>query len=376
MRNVPTIARAVTSTLRSFGRNRPLFTHLTPTHACNLRCTYCYQSTTDDRAMSPTAFVRVIRALHGLGLTTVAFTGGEPLLWPHLTHAVRFCSHMRLFTQVTTNGVLLTPAVVRRLARAGLDYLMLSLDAVHRQPFTRKTVADNPSVLESLRVAANLGMLVSINAVLTRRNVDQVFMLANLCRQTKWPLSIGLMLPPPLAPALHDSDLAFSPERDGDCVAEIVERLTALKHDGCPLIEPIEYYRGIPRYLAGERVWDCAVARRNSIQVGPDGLLYWCAKINQSSGIAAATLTSESHARFVDSSATVLERCNPHCYSNCAFTGSFLRAHPVRSILTHLRLFAWPALCRRLLGRTLSRATLEHLCHTLTGNSELNLTRN
>jgi uncharacterized protein len=94
------------------------------THACNLRCAYCYGGTRRAGTLAPElgrrAIDRAAASVEPHGLLSVGFFGGEPLLAPELMdelaqHARRQAAQhdLRLRLAFTTNGTVDTPAAQR-----------------------------------------------------------------------------------------------------------------------------------------------------------------------------------------------------------------------------------------------------------------------
>lgn len=135
------------------------------THACNLRCTYCYTGTKFQRRM-PTdvgmrAIDRAIASLSAGGTLELAFFGGEPLLEAELIEA--FIAHARSETRrrglelslaMTTNGTITTPVAWAIMTTDGLD-LSISCDGVpHAHDRHRITAAGAPTsavVIDTIR---------------------------------------------------------------------------------------------------------------------------------------------------------------------------------------------------------------------------------
>ncbi len=145
------------------------------TDRCNLRCSYCMPAEgldwlPDEQLLRPEELARLMRiAVTRLGVTSVRFTGGEPLLSRHLEHAVAAAANLRPRPEIslTTNGV----GLARRagaLARAGLDRVNVSLDSVDRKHFAAITRRDRlDDVLAGLAAAERAGLTpVKVNAVL------------------------------------------------------------------------------------------------------------------------------------------------------------------------------------------------------------------
>jgi cyclic pyranopterin phosphate synthase len=148
------------------------------TDRCNLRCTYCMPA--EGLNWLPTQAVltdeEVLRlvtiGVRDLGVRTVRFTGGEPLLRKGLerivagTAALTTWDGERPDIALTTNGLGLDHRI-DGLVAAGLGRLNVSLDSVDPARFAASTRRDRlPDVLTSLRAVDRSGIgTVKINAV-------------------------------------------------------------------------------------------------------------------------------------------------------------------------------------------------------------------
>ena len=145
------------------------------TDLCNLRCTYCMPAEGLDwmpgeQKLHADELIRLLRlAVTRLGITNVRFTGGEPLVVPHLEDVVRATAQLRPRPEITltTNGVGLA-ARAEALAHAGLSRINVSLDTVDPARFKAITRRDRlDDVLAGLRAARAAGLdPVKVNAVL------------------------------------------------------------------------------------------------------------------------------------------------------------------------------------------------------------------
>jgi cyclic pyranopterin phosphate synthase len=145
------------------------------TDRCNLRCNYCMPAEGLDwmpraQMLSADELIRLLRiAVTRLGITTVRFTGGEPLLVPHLEEVVAATASLqpRPEMAMTTNGL----GLQRRagsLAEAGLNRVNVSLDTVDAAHFAAITRRDRlDDVLTGLAAAKQAGLgPIKVNAVL------------------------------------------------------------------------------------------------------------------------------------------------------------------------------------------------------------------
>ena len=145
------------------------------TDRCNLRCTYCMPAEglawlPADEVLTFDELTRLLGlAVTRLGISSIRFTGGEPLLYRRLEDVVAATArlHPRPEIALTTNGVGLA-ARAQALASAGLDRVNVSLDTVDPGHFAAITRRDRlGAVLDGLAAAAAAGLgPVKVNAVL------------------------------------------------------------------------------------------------------------------------------------------------------------------------------------------------------------------
>ena len=117
----------------------PLVLMLALTNACNLSCRHCYrhQSVAFGDELKPAEIFGVLEQFAELceredHRGAVVFSGGEPLLHPHLGLAIRVARSLGLHARVNTSATLATPAVAEALAGWGLEVAQVSLDGADR----------------------------------------------------------------------------------------------------------------------------------------------------------------------------------------------------------------------------------------------------
>jgi len=175
------------------------------TDRCNLRCSYCMPAEGLDwlpsrHLLRPDELARLMHiAVTRLGVTSVRFTGGEPLLARHLEEVIAAAASLRPRPEIslTTNGVGLERRAVA-LAEAGLDRVNISLDSVDPVRFAAITRRDRlADVLAGLVAANDAGLApVKVNAVLdpiTGR--EDVVELLRFCLQHGYQLRVIEQMP-------------------------------------------------------------------------------------------------------------------------------------------------------------------------------------
>ncbi len=178
------------------------------TDRCNLRCTYCMPAEgmtwlpTDD-TLTDDEVVRVVKvAVERLGVTRIRFTGGEPLLRPHLEQIIAGAAELRGAKgrpelALTTNGLGLDKRITR-LAAAGLDRVNISLDSLDPVRYAQLARRDRlHDVLASIRAVAEAGLRpVKINTVIMRGvNEVDIVPLAAFCLERGYELRFIEQMP-------------------------------------------------------------------------------------------------------------------------------------------------------------------------------------
>lgn len=168
-------AGLMTPLIDSFGR---IATDLrvSLTDRCNLRCTYCMPAEgldwlRSDALLTAEEYIRLIGiAVTELGIRSVRFTGGEPLIYKDLERIITAVAALspRPDIALTTNGIGLDRKAAA-LRDAGLDRINVSLDTLDADRFTAITRRDRlTDVLAGLEAASAAGLTpTKINAVLT-----------------------------------------------------------------------------------------------------------------------------------------------------------------------------------------------------------------
>ncbi|MDP8970996.1 MAG: pyrroloquinoline quinone biosynthesis protein PqqE [Actinomycetota bacterium] len=149
-------------------------------YRCPLRCPYCSNPTSIGdtrwrRELTTDEWVRVMREAAALGVLQVGLTGGEPLVRGDLEKIVAAAAAEGLYTTLVTAATTLSAERARRLQAAGLDHVQISVqdtDAASADALAGAKA--HARKLEAARMVRELGLPLTINAVLHRRNLDRV----------------------------------------------------------------------------------------------------------------------------------------------------------------------------------------------------------
>jgi len=136
------------------------------TNACQLRCIFCPRKymTRKRGFMEWKVYKKIIDEINGKSKTVYLHQFGESLLHSDLVEMVKYASKAGLWVSLSTNGLMLNENLSKRLFKAGLSHMFLSLDSM------------NPELLEKLRVGINGKKAIENmeNCIKVRKNMKDV----------------------------------------------------------------------------------------------------------------------------------------------------------------------------------------------------------
>jgi uncharacterized Fe-S cluster-containing radical SAM superfamily protein len=151
---------------------------LEPTTRCNLQCEGCYR---DPRGIGHKTLeqvreeLEVFKRLRKSDCMSIA--GGDPLVYPHIVELVRIVKEMGWKPIVNTNGLALTPDLLRDLKRVGVYGFTFHIDTSQVRPkVTAKTETElNDLRLHYARMLAEAGNIsCSFNATITNKTIHEI----------------------------------------------------------------------------------------------------------------------------------------------------------------------------------------------------------
>ncbi|MFI1522690.1 radical SAM protein [Kitasatospora cineracea] len=148
------------------------------TFRCNSLCGYC-NVWQDDKfkgyhELSLEQACQVLDQLYGLGVRYVDFTGGEPVLHPHIDGIVQYAKSLGMAVEITSNGIRFAKHIETIVPY--VDTMNVSLDTL--KPERYREIRGVPTLDRALDVISRIGATGSGNlkliCVVTRENVDEV----------------------------------------------------------------------------------------------------------------------------------------------------------------------------------------------------------
>jgi pyruvate-formate lyase-activating enzyme/SAM-dependent methyltransferase len=178
-------------------------------YTCNNNCVFCHSRPLRRHPDLTTREVRrrILQA-RAQGAQMAVLSGGEPTLRQDLPALLRFARDQGLQTGLITNGRrLVYPGFAAELASLGLGFVYLSFHSVSRRAHGLSARTDSlPQTLGALAQLIGLRVPVTVNAVVTRHNINGLPALVDLLAAHR-PAKIKLSALEPAGAALDDPGL-------------------------------------------------------------------------------------------------------------------------------------------------------------------------
>jgi MoaA/NifB/PqqE/SkfB family radical SAM enzyme len=179
------------ATLKRLFDDHALYCQLIVTRRCNLACGYCNEFDKVSRPVEyETLIQRMDHLIDNLGVTIMDFLGGEPLLHPRIAELVAYAHEKGCWTNIITNGFLLSDTLVDKLNLAGLNSMAVSIDRIHGTDFTHKALNPLRKKLRRLRDQARFN--VEVNVVLCEETMDEFEDVVEAIKELGLPVRCGV----------------------------------------------------------------------------------------------------------------------------------------------------------------------------------------
>ena len=154
---------------------------------CNLACKHCYSISADidfPGELSTAEVFRVMDDLRAFRVPVLILSGGEPLLRPDIFDISQRARDMGFYVGLSTNGTLIDPTNIGRIAAVGYDYVGISIDGIREthDRFRQKAGAYDAS-MRAIRLCRDAGIKVGMRFTPTQDNAYELPLLLRVMEQ-------------------------------------------------------------------------------------------------------------------------------------------------------------------------------------------------
>lgn len=158
------------------------------TYRCLLKCVHCSSEACFEGMpeMSYQDADRIVRQAILMGVKSIAFSGGEPLLWGNLTNLIQICNEAKVAVTVYTSGVhSKSNAIIKEFKNAGLKRIVFSLYAATPTKHDAITLIDqsHEQTITAIELSKSLGLKTELHFVPMASNYQELPRVANIAKQ-------------------------------------------------------------------------------------------------------------------------------------------------------------------------------------------------
>lgn len=263
------------------GEFHPLITYLFTESKCNLNCHYCWAYDNQVAGMTENVAKRSIDWLHSTTCRVLALMGGEVLIRPKFAHKViDYATRKGFWVYLPTNGRLMKPDTIDRLADAGVATVNLAVDAWDVKPGLPKAMVPiRENFNHLIRKQHKYGYSVFLNINICRNNLEDVRMLTELARDNNIATDYHICETPMMEHSefkYFNDNPVFIRSEDHAAIGELIDWLIEKQKSGWHMVNSVTRLAEMKKFISKElEEWGCR-AGQNSMIIRTDGTLAPC----------------------------------------------------------------------------------------------------
>src|SRR3954466_3766620 len=291
LREIRMIAKGLAST------DHPVLAHVIPMRRCNLACTYCNEYDDVSKPVAIDTMCERLDHLADLGPTIITISGGEPLLHPDLDLIVARVRKNGMLAGMITNGYLLTADRIKRLNRAGLEHLQISIDNVMPDDVSKKSLKVLDKKLQLLSEHADFH--VNINSVVGGgiKSPQDALVIGKRALELGFTSTVGI---------IHDGGGQLKPLLEEE--REVYSAMRAMEKSS---YARLNYFQDNIAH-GKENHWRCRAGARY-LYICEDGLVHYCSQQRGFPGKPLLEYTVEDIRREYRTAKGCAPRCTVAC---------------------------------------------------------------
>ena len=172
--------RAIKNVIRGkiLRHDRPIAMTFAVTYKCQCNCVHCSagkHKKVNISELNTEEAKRVIQESQKLGISIIAFTGGEPLLREDIYELISHVNQKKTVPILFTNGLLLTQENVDKLTNAGLYSLFVSIDSPISDEHNKLRGIEGlfETAIEGIKRAKEKGLFVGFSSYATQSSTKE-----------------------------------------------------------------------------------------------------------------------------------------------------------------------------------------------------------
>lgn len=149
------------------------------TRACNMKCVHCYENAgrKDIDELNRDEINQGLEIISKAGVTSVAFSGGEPTINPHITTYIKNANELGMYPAIATNGYRLSKEYVcNKFADAGLEFVQISIDGLNPETHDsfRGVEGSWEKAIQAIENCVERDFFVEVATTVTTHNIEEI----------------------------------------------------------------------------------------------------------------------------------------------------------------------------------------------------------
>jgi radical SAM protein with 4Fe4S-binding SPASM domain len=145
------------------------------TYLCNQRCSWCYLDDFSKKGMTRKRLNILLDDLKMIGALFILLTGGEIFLRPDVLDIIEDINNAGFVTELKTNGTLLKPKMIERLANFNPFDIQISIYGTDTGYFDQTNSFYRFDLIrENARIMVENGMPVTLSVLVGKHNIDSI----------------------------------------------------------------------------------------------------------------------------------------------------------------------------------------------------------
>ena len=305
---------------------RPWDIGIRVTWRCNLRCIMCdiWKTRPPAEELTTAEICSILDEARDWGVQYFVLSGGEPLLRRDIYDIIEHAARRDVKPCMTTNGVLITREVARRLAGSGLHSMDISLDGASEA--TADAIRGVPGAygrtlqaMEHMFKEKDVDLWIA--TVIMNQNLEELLPLARLAAEARLPIKYQPVVVWDLEPYTQNRNAASSPmwvppERLG-LLDKALDGLIDFKRQYRTINNPIEMLQQMKSYFRG--TFDSPCIAGGSMALDSDGSLLPCWYWGAVESVRGGRLREAWDSPALSADFDRMKSCSNKCMLNCHF---------------------------------------------------------
>ena len=190
------------------------------TNACNLKCAHCYEDAGKRSANELTnqEIIKGLEVISKAGVTSIAFSGGEPTSNPHITDYIKFTTELGMYPAMATNGYMISKmSRLNKFKDAGLEFVQISIDGLNPETHDsfRGVEGSWEKAIKAVENSVEADLFVEVATTVTTHNIDEIPDMIKFLRDlgTHWFMIYNFI---PTGNGTNISEMDISPKKRSD----------------------------------------------------------------------------------------------------------------------------------------------------------------